>query len=129
METLVAHITKQAPATLPPPPASRRLSRWGVAIIAVAMLALAGAGSARAEVTGAADNLRTGWYPDEPSLTPELLSSGSFKEVFQTPLQGQIYAQPLTANGTLLVATEDNWVYGLNPVTGAKLWEKKLANR
>ncbi len=124
METLVAHITKQAPATLPPPPALRRLSHWGVAIIAVAMLALAGAGSARAEVTGAADNLRTGWYPDEPSLSPSKLSG--VEQVFKTPLQGQIYAQPLTANGTLLVATEDNWVYGLDPNSGAVRWAKQF---
>jgi hypothetical protein len=105
---------------------SRRLWQCGLSVIAVAILALAGAGSAFAEVTGAADNLRTGWYPDEPSLTPALLSGGGFQQVFKDSLQGQIYAQPLTANGVLLVATEDNWVYGLNPVTGAHLWAKEV---
>jgi outer membrane protein assembly factor BamB len=90
------------------------------------ILVLASAGSAFAEVTGAADNLRTGWYPDEPSLTPALLSGGGFQQIFKDSLQGQIYAQPLTADGVLLVATEDNWVYGLNPVTGAVLWKKEF---
>ena len=127
METLIAHIAKLAPAT-PPAPAFRRLSRFGLAIIAVAILAVAATGSASAEVTvtGAADNMRTGWYPDESSLTPALLEGGSFKQVFKTPLQGQIYAQPLTANGTLLVATEDNWVYGLNPSSGAVRWARQF---
>jgi outer membrane protein assembly factor BamB len=97
-----------------------------LAAIAAAMLILACAGSAVAEVTGAADNLRTGWYPDEPSLTPALLGGASFQEAFKTPLKGQIYAQPLTANGTLLVATEDNWVYGLDPDSGAVRWERQF---
>jgi hypothetical protein len=95
-------------------------------VLPVAILVLACAVPAFAEVTGAADNLRTGWYPNEPVLTPTLLSSGGFQQVFKDSLQGQIYAQPLTANGVLLVATEDDWVYGLNPITGAKLWEKEV---
>ena len=105
--------------------------RWGLGVIAVAILtltalALASTGSAFAEVTGAADNLRTGWYADEPSLTPELLKSKNFEQVFETKLTGQIYAQPLVADGTLLVATEDNWVYGLDPLTGKVRWERQL---
>ncbi len=104
----------------------RRLLPWGLGTLAMAMLVLVCASPVLAEVTGAADNLRTGWYPDEPSLTPALLSGGGFKQVFKDSLQGQIYAQPLTADGVLLVVTEDDWVYGLNPVTGAKLWEKEV---
>jgi hypothetical protein len=99
------------------------LLRWGLGAIAVAALSLASAGSASAAVTGGADELRTGWYPDEPSLTPSLLSGGSFQRVFKDTLTGQIYAQPLIANGTLLVVTEDNWAYGLDPVTGAQRWK------
>jgi outer membrane protein assembly factor BamB len=95
-------------------------------MITVAVVALAGAGPAFAEVTGAADNLRTGWYPDEPSLTPSLLGGGGFQQLFKDPLEGQIYAQPLTANGTLLVVTEENWAYGIDPLTGAVRWEKNF---
>jgi hypothetical protein len=104
----------------------RRRLRWLLGVLPVAMLVLACAGPTFAEVTGAADNLRTGWYPDEPSLTPALLSGGSFQRVFKDHLQGQIYAQPLTANGTLLVVTEENWAYGLDPLTGAMRWEKQF---
>ncbi len=90
------------------------------------MLALLAAGPAFADVTGAADDLRTGWYSNEPSLTPALLEGGSFKQAFDGTLQGQIYAQPLVADNTLLVATEENWVYGLDPVTGKVRWEKQF---
>jgi hypothetical protein len=106
---------------------SRRLPQWLLGVSAVAIFVLAGTGSALAEVTGAADNLRTGWYPDEPSLTPALLSGGGFKQAFKDSLKGgQIYAQPLTANGTLLVVTEENWAYGLDPYTGAVRWERQV---
>ncbi len=99
------------------------VGRWGASALAAAMLALLTASSAFGEVTGAADDLRTAWYPDEPTLTHELLGGGSFGQVFSRSLKGQIYAQPLTADGTLLVATEDDRVYGLDPYTGATRWE------
>jgi hypothetical protein len=105
---------------------SKRLLQWLFGVIAVAIFALVGAGSAFAEVTGAADNLRTGWYPDEPSLAPALLSGGGFGQAFKDSLQGQIYAQPLIADGVLLAVTENDMAYGLNPITGAVLWEKKF---
>lgn len=105
-------------------------SRCGVAalaLLATALLGLAVAAPAHAgEVTGASDNLRTGWYPDEGTLEPPLLRSGRFKQVFSQKLSGQIYAQPLVANGTLLVVTETDMAYGLNPVTGEVRWERKL---
>jgi hypothetical protein len=104
----------------------QRASPWGLGVIAVAILVLAGAGSAFADVTGAADDLRTGWYPDEPALTPAVVSGGAFQQVFKATLHGQIYAQPLTADDTLLVVTEDNWAYGLDPNSGAVRWEVQL---
>jgi outer membrane protein assembly factor BamB len=102
------------------------MARWGIGMIAVALAALAGAGAASAEVTGAADNLRTSWYPDEPALAPSVVGGGHFGKAFEAELTGQIYAQPLVANGTLLVVTEDDWIYGIDPVTGAKRWERKV---
>ncbi len=100
-------------------------SRVGTVTLA-ALLALLAAGPASADVTGAADNLRTGWYPDEPSLTPALVSGGSFQQVFDRQLLGQIYAQPLVADNTLLVVTEEDRAYGLDPVTGEIRWEREF---
>ena len=79
-------------------------------------------------MTESADALRTAWYPNQPKLTPSLLGSGTFGLLpnFPVTLSGQIYAQPLVANGTLFVATESNDIYGLNPETGAQLWHTNL---
>jgi hypothetical protein len=90
-----------------------------------AVLAIAGPALAEG-ITNAGDDLRTGWYPGESSLTPELVSGGTFGQMWSSPVEGQVYAQPLLDNGTLVVATESNKVYGLNPATGALNWSKPL---
>jgi hypothetical protein len=98
---------------------------WRVMLVAVAGV-LCCAGSAFAEVTGAADSLRTGWYSDEPSLAPASVTESAFGQVFKTQLKGAIFAQPLIANGTLVAVTEDDWAYGLDPVSGVVRWERKV---
>src|SRR5437660_5881120 len=61
---------------------------WRVALVAAA-LALCCPGAAPAEeVTGAADNLRTGWYPDEPSLAPASVTESAFAQAVKTALKG-----------------------------------------
>ena len=72
------------------------------------------------------DLLRTGWYPDEPNLSPNQVTGNNFGQLFSTQLDGQIYAQPLISQGTLFVATETNHVYGLDPATGALKWTNAL---
>ena len=37
-----------------------------------------------------------------------------------------MYAQPLVIGNTLVVSTENDWVYGLNATTGAILWSTSL---
>jgi outer membrane protein assembly factor BamB len=100
------------------------------AVVAAVTLAIAGAAPALAEVSGqvtsASDNLRTGWYPEQPTITPGALTGNTFHEDFKAKLQGQIYAQPLIADRTLLVVTEADKVYGLDPETGAVKWEKPI---
>jgi hypothetical protein len=97
------------------------------AATAVAMLAYTAPASAADEpVTAAADSLRTGWYPDEAQLTPQLLKGGGFGRVFDTPVQGQVYAQPLVSGNTLLAATEDNWIYGIDPQSGVIHWHRNV---
>jgi hypothetical protein len=77
-------------------------------------------------ITNSSDDLRTGWYPNNSTLTPQLVSGGTFGQLWSTSLEGQITAQPLLANGTLLVATESNKAYGLDPASGAVQWTKNL---
>jgi hypothetical protein len=87
---------------------------------------LAGAARAADPVTNANGPMRTGWYPDESPLHPQLITDGSFGQIFSAPVDGQVYAQPLVSNGVLLVATENNRVYGLDPKTGAEKWSRNL---
>src|ERR1039458_6938101 len=68
-------------------------------------------------ITNAGDDLRTGWYPDSASITPQLVSGGTFGQLWSANVEGQVYAQPLLANGTLVIATENNKVYGLDERT------------
>ncbi|MCU1495962.1 MAG: bamB 2 [Acidimicrobiaceae bacterium] len=68
------------------------------------------------------DNLETGWYPSESQLAPSAVTSGDFGQLFSTSVVGHVYAQPLVSQGTLLAATEQNDVYGLDPSTGVIKW-------
>jgi hypothetical protein len=78
-------------------------------------------------VTGAHDDLRTGWYPDQPGLGPDDVASAQFGPLFdQGQIDGQVYAQPLVADGRVLIATETNFVYSLDPTTGAINWSRQL---
>lgn len=69
-------------------------------------------------VRASGDSLRTGWYSNQPGLDPAFVLGGQFGQIFDTPVAGQIYAQPLIDNGSLLVVTEENFVYALDPVSG-----------
>ena len=54
------------------------------------------------------------------------MSGGTFGKLFTANVDGQVYAQPLVSQGTLLVATETNKVYGLDPATGAQKWARNV---
>ncbi len=98
-------------------------------ILSMAAVVAVGSGTpARADtpvvgqVTRGNDTGRTNWYPNQPSLSPATVGGRSFGKLFDRALNGQIMAQPLVANGVLVVATENDAVYGLNPNNGAILW-------
>jgi len=83
------------------------------------------AGHVRAdEVTASQDDLRTGWDPAEPAMTPADVKT--FGQLFSTPVNGQVYAQPLVIGSTVIVATENDMVYGLDAATGAVQWQTSL---
>src|ERR1700756_2682316 len=78
-------------------------------------------------VTNANDYLRTGWYPDEGAITPQLVSGPTFGQLWSADVDGQVYAQPLLSpTGTLIVATENDKLYGLDPATGNQQWMNNL---
>ena len=43
-------------------------------------------------------------------------------------LDGAVYGEPLVVNGTLIVATENDSVYGLSPTTGHQKWRTHLGD-
>jgi hypothetical protein len=57
-------------------------------------------------------------------LTLANVTSGSFGEIFDTQLSGQVYAQPLVSGSTVLAVTENDNAYGLNSTTGAIEWQQ-----
>ncbi|HET6866474.1 MAG TPA: PQQ-binding-like beta-propeller repeat protein, partial [Solirubrobacteraceae bacterium] len=93
-------------------------------------LSLALVASASADVvTNGNDALRTGWYPNEGSITPSLVSGPTWGQQWSAPVDGQVYAQPLLApSGTLIVTTETDHVYGLDPATGGQQWGTNLVD-
>jgi hypothetical protein len=100
-------------------------SRTVAAIVAgaLALSALAGATAGADNTTMSYDTLRTAWDPNEPGLSSATVTSSDFGQLFSDTLNGQVYAQPLVANGTLVVATENDYIYGLDPVSGAQRWQ------
>ncbi|MCW2871817.1 MAG: bamB 2 [Streptomyces oryziradicis] len=54
------------------------------------------------------------------------MQASDFGQLFSTQLDGQIYAQPLVVGGTVIVTTETDMVYGLDPVSGAVKWTRNL---
>ncbi len=106
---------------------ARRLAPLVVLLVSLTVVALAFAAQAGTEgITNSGDDLRDGWYPEQTSLTPQLVSGGTFGQLWSATVEGQVYAQPLLANGILLVATQSNKVYGLDPATGALRWPAPL---
>lgn len=94
-------------------------------ICVLSLLASAAQASAKEEKFGSSlansgGNLHTGWYPNQSALSPELVSGGTFGQLWSAPVEGQAYAQPLLDDGTLLVATEKNNLYGQDPKTQAR---------
>jgi hypothetical protein len=80
--------------------------------------------SAKANVLHeSSDNSATGWYPNEPGLSPAKIKGGYFGEVFNTQLNGSIYAQPIVSQPTVLTVTENDYAYGLQAKTGTIEWQ------
>jgi hypothetical protein len=78
------------------------------------------------ETTASQNDLRDGWDPNEPGLTPAVVGGSTFGQLFKTAVKGQVYGQPLVIGSTVVVATEQDWVYGLNATTGAIEWSDQL---
>jgi hypothetical protein len=99
-----------------------------VSLALLSAMALVSGTPAMADGIGnAGSDARTGWYPDEAQISPQVVSGGSFGQLWSATVDGQVYAQPLLSNnGTVVVATENDKVYGLNASTGTQQWKTDL---
>jgi Bacterial lectin/Abnormal spindle-like microcephaly-assoc'd, ASPM-SPD-2-Hydin/PQQ-like domain len=70
--------------------------------------------------------MRTGWDAGQPQLAPGQVGAADFGQIFATAVDGQVYAQPVVAGDTVVVATENSNVYGIHAVTGAVVWSRSL---
>jgi len=99
----------------------------GLALTLGALPALTGAAPGTAAITARADDvtasqdaMRDGWDAGEPDMGPSVVPT--FTQLFATTVSGQVYAQPIVVGPTVVVATENDWVYGLDAATGAVNW-------
>lgn len=74
----------------------------------------------------------TDWYP-RSGISPAEVNSSDFGQLFDVTLPpvgsvpaGQVYAEPLAADGVLLVVTENDNAYGLDPANGAVEWSRSF---
>ncbi|WP_395292787.1 PQQ-binding-like beta-propeller repeat protein [Kitasatospora hibisci] len=125
---------------LHPPPARavrRRAlpSRSGTALLSglVLLAPAAAAGTLVGAIPARADNptislnsLRTAWDAAEPNLGPAQVSASDFGRRWSTAVDGAVFAQPLVAGSTVVVATETNHVYGVSAADGRILWQRAL---
>ena len=103
----------------------------GATVVAASVLApvvVARAATTSNVTTAAYDNLRDNWDRHEPGLTPSVVQSSSFGQLFSTTVSGSVYAQPLVVNGTVIVTTEKAMAYGINASTGAVEWSRSFGS-
>jgi hypothetical protein len=80
------------------------------------------------EVTESQNLSRDGWDSSEPALSPAAVAAKSFGQIFDTRVNGQVFAQPLSVGNSVLVATENDYVYSINRNTGAVNWSRQLGS-
>src|ERR1019366_1560263 len=109
--------------------------RWVIALVVLVVTAAVGlvpqlpvTGARADEITASQNLLRDGWDNSEPGLSPSVVGgpSSTFGRLFSTPVDGQVYGQPLVVGTTLIVTTENDFVYGLDARTGAIEWQQSL---
>jgi hypothetical protein len=97
---------------------------FALSAFAVPITSLVATTSARANTLQmSSDNSASGWYSNEPGLSPAKVKGGDFGELFNTQVNGAIFAQPLISQPTVLTVTENDFAYGLNAKTGTIEWQ------
>ncbi|MBI1375941.1 MAG: choice-of-anchor D domain-containing protein [Frankiales bacterium] len=109
-------------------PRGARTALAVTAALVVALLPLAGpvAPASAVQSTASVDTLRTSWDSAEPGLRPAAVASSDFGGLFDATVDGQVYAQPLVQDSSVLVTTERARAYALDRLTGAVAWSRSF---
>src|SRR5262245_52430902 len=79
------------------------------------------------------DDLLSGWNNQETTLTQANVNAASFGRLFNSPVDGYTYAQPLyvpnlmiggMSHNVVFAATEHDSVYAFDADTGVQLWQR-----
>lgn len=87
------------------------------------------------------DPASTGQNLNETALSPQNVNAGQFGKLFSTPLDGQVFAQPLVVTGVnittgshlgvhdaVFAATEHDSLYAIDAANGDVLWKDSFIN-
>ena len=85
------------------------------------------ASSAPAPTGAQADWLTYDRTADRSGLSVTTPAPGQPRKAWTATVDGAVYAQPLVAGSTVIIATENDTVYALNAATGAVRWSRHLA--
>jgi len=110
------------------------VSRHQVALVTVATIGSSRVSSSQDNVTYHRDNLRSGWYQNETTLTAANVGSSAFHLIATLNMAGKSYSQPLyvsnqtVANGSvqnlLIVTDSTDVVYGFDADTLSLVWSR-----
>jgi len=106
--------------------------KWFARIASALLMTLPGTGLAQSVLTYHNTPDRSGLFT-VPGLTVATAPKVGIDTKFKAAISGNVYAQPLywqasgAKTGVLIVATESNIVYGLNPNSGTAIWQRQLA--
>jgi hypothetical protein len=102
-----------------------------VSILAATLALLPGLAAPQSVDTYHNSLTRHGHYT-VPNLTLGAAANMHLDRHFKAKIEGHVYAQPLywaptgKSSGRIIVATESNFVYALDPATGSQIWKTKL---
>ena len=60
--------------------------------------------------------------PERTGLSPTTPAASTLSTAWSANLDGAVWAEPLVVDGDVIVATEDDSLYALNPQSGAVVW-------
>src|SRR5690242_2318903 len=111
----------------------RRLAVLPIALaLVIGAACTSDARSGRVQATGssAPATALTDWpmYHGGPTHTGHVANPADspLHRAWTADLKGAVYGEPLVVHGRLIVATESDRVWALNPTTGHKKWKVKL---